>query len=146
MKTLGLASIDKRTVAARALLGWQATLVHDLGGPTAVTAAQLALVELAVRTKLYVDHVDAFLLEQPSLILRRHRLKGRLLPLVLERQRLADGIVTKDEWVIEGISLAGGRKPLQLHTECFHLWELERHAFVAKTEPHIRAVHDGPNA
>ena len=57
-----------------------------------------------------------------------------------------DGIVTKDEWVIEGISLAGGRKPLQLHTECFHLWELKRHAFVAKTEPHIRAVHDGPNA
>ena len=57
-----------------------------------------------------------------------------------------DGIVTKDEWVIEGISLAGGRKPLQLHTGCFHLWELERHAFVAKTEPHIRAVHAGPNA
>jgi hypothetical protein len=25
------------------------------------------------------------------------------------------GIVTKDEWMIEGISLAGGRKPLQLH-------------------------------
>ena len=38
-----------------------------------------------------------------------------------------DGIVTKDEWVIEGIALAGGRKPLQLHTECFHLWERERH-------------------
>ena len=38
-----------------------------------------------------------------------------------------DGIVTKDEWVIEGISLAGGRKPLQLHVECFHLWEQERH-------------------
>ena len=35
-------------------------------------------------------------------------------------------IVTKDEWVMEGISLAGGRKPLQLHTECFHLWEQER--------------------
>ena len=37
-------------------------------------------------------------------------------------------IITKDEWVIEGISLAEGRKPLQLHVECFHLWELERHA------------------
>jgi hypothetical protein len=54
--------------------------------------------------------------------------------------------MTKDEWVMEGISLAGARKPLQLHVECFHLWELERHAFVAKTEPNILAVPDGPNA
>ena len=29
-----------------------------------------------------------------------------------------DGIIPRDEWVIEGIALAGGRKPLQLHTEC----------------------------
>ena len=28
-----------------------------------------------------------------------------------------DGTITKDEWVIEGISLAEGRKPLQLHAE-----------------------------
>jgi len=57
-----------------------------------------------------------------------------------------DGIVTKDEWVIEGIALAGSRKPLQLHTECFHLWEIERHTFAPKTEPHIRAVNDdGPH-
>ena len=47
--------------------------------------------------------------------------------------------------MIEGIALAGGRKPLQLHVECFHLWERERHAFVAKTEPHIRAADDGPD-
>ena len=40
--------------------------------------------------------------------------------------RRCDGIVTKDEWVMEGISLAGGRKPLQLHVECFHLWQQER--------------------
>jgi hypothetical protein len=56
-----------------------------------------------------------------------------------------EGIVTKDEMLIEGISLAGGRNPLQLHVECFHLWERERHAVVAKTEPAIPAVHDGPN-
>ena len=35
-------------------------------------------------------------------------------------------IVAKDEWVMEGISLAEGRKPLQLHVECFHLWDQER--------------------
>ena len=44
-----------------------------------------------------------------------------------------EGIVTKDEWVIEGISLAEGRAPLHLHVECFHLWEQER-----------RVVHVGP--
>ena len=53
-----------------------------------------------------------------------------------------DGIITKDEWVIEGVSLAGGRKPLQLHTECFHLWEQERHTVVAESP--IRAT-DGPD-
>jgi hypothetical protein len=37
-----------------------------------------------------------------------------------------DGIIPRDEWVIEGIALAGGRKPLQLHVECFHLWQQER--------------------
>jgi hypothetical protein len=42
-------------------------------------------------------------------------------------------IITKDEWVIEGISLAEGRKPLQLHVECFHLWERERHAMAPGT-------------
>jgi hypothetical protein len=57
-----------------------------------------------------------------------------------------DAIITKDEWVIEGVSLAGGRKPLQLHTECFHLWEIERHAFVAKPEPHSGIGHDGSHA
>jgi hypothetical protein len=39
-----------------------------------------------------------------------------------------EGIITKDEWVMEGSSLAGGRKALQLHGDCFHLWELARHA------------------
>ena len=43
-------------------------------------------------------------------------------------------IIPKDEWVIEGISLAEGRKPLQLHVECFHLWELERHAMAPPTQ------------
>ena len=57
-----------------------------------------------------------------------------------------DGIITKDEWVIEGIALAGGQKPLQLHSECFHLWEIERHAFVAKPEPHSGTVQAGPPA
>jgi len=57
-----------------------------------------------------------------------------------------DSIITHDEWVMEGIGLPPDRPPLQLHVECFHLWERERHTIVGETEPPIRAVHDGPNA
>ena len=39
-----------------------------------------------------------------------------------------DGVITKDEWVSEGVSLAGGPKPVHLHVKCFHLWQEERHA------------------
>ncbi len=90
VKVRGLAVLDRRTLAARHLLDWRGTLVNDLGGAERVTAALLALVEDAARTRLYLDHVDAFLMEQPSLIVRRRRLRGRLIPLVLERMRIAD--------------------------------------------------------
>jgi len=46
-----------------------------------------------------------------------------------------ESVITKNEWVIEGISLTGGRKPLQLHAECFHLWERERHTLAVETKP-----------
>jgi len=39
-----------------------------------------------------------------------------------------DGVITKDEWVSEGVSLAGGPKPVHLHVKCFHLWQEERQA------------------
>jgi len=51
-------------------------------------------------------------------------------------------LVTKGQWLIEGIS---ARKPLQLHVECFPLWEVERYIFVATTEPHILAADEAPN-
>ena len=35
-------------------------------------------------------------------------------------------IVTKEQFVMEGISLANGRKPLQMHVACFHVWDDER--------------------
>lgn len=93
VKVRGLAVIDKRTVAARHLLDWRAEVLADLGGAEDASAAQRALVEDAVRTRLYLDHVDAFLLEQSSLILKRRRLRGRLIPLVLERMKLADHLI-----------------------------------------------------
>ena len=88
----GLAAIDRRTTAARTLLDFRRELLDDLGGAHTITAARLALVEMAVRTRLFVDHVDAFLMAQPSLIVKRARLRGRLLPLVEQRQRLAESL------------------------------------------------------
>jgi len=76
----------KRTALGRALAEWRTSLLADLGGVDTVSTQQLALVELAVRTKLLVDSVDAFLLtDTPSLVDKRHR---RLWPVVRERQAL----------------------------------------------------------
>jgi hypothetical protein len=88
VKVRGLAAIDKRTSAARHLPVWRRDLVADLGGEADLTAAQLALVELAVRTRLYIDHVDAWLMAG-----RKRLISGRrraLYPVVLQRQQLAD--------------------------------------------------------
>ena len=88
VKLRGFKAIDRRMVAARTALSWRAELLEDLGGEAEVSAAQLALVDVAVRTRLYLDHVDAVLMERASLVVRGRR----LLPLVEQRQRLADGL------------------------------------------------------
>ena len=89
VKTLGARAIDARTKVGRALLQWRDDLVADLGGPEAVSTQQVAIVDLAVRTKLLLHSIDNWLLTQPSLINAR---KKSLLPAVRERQALADGL------------------------------------------------------
>jgi hypothetical protein len=39
---------------------------------------------------------------------------------------LCGAIVNKDEFVMEGISVAAGGKGIQLHVRCFSVWESER--------------------
>ena len=85
----GLATLDRRSVAARALLEWRTELIAALGGIEAVSPQQIALVELAIRTRLYVDHLDAFLMEQRSLVNAKRR---TVLPVLRERQQLADSL------------------------------------------------------
>ena len=59
MKVKGLAAIDQRTVAARHLLDWRRDRLDDLGGDAAISAAQRTLVDVAIRTRLYlVDAAD----------------------------------------------------------------------------------------
>jgi hypothetical protein len=56
-----------------------------LGGIEVVSTQELALVEEAVKTKLILDSVDAWLLMQPTLINKRNR---SLLPAVRDRHAL----------------------------------------------------------
>jgi len=89
VRVRGLQAIDRRTAAAQALLSWRQALLADLGGEKAITAQRLALVETAVRTRLYVDHLDAWLMEQGSLVNARRR---SVYPVVRERQHLVDSL------------------------------------------------------
>jgi len=89
VKVRGLHAIDRRTAAAQALIAWRRELVADLGGEEAVSAQQRALIELAARTRLYVDSLDAWIMGQPSLINARKR---AVLPVLLQRQQLADAL------------------------------------------------------
>lgn len=82
---LGARTIDKRTTVGRALAAWRADLVADLGGIDAISTQERALVEEAVKTKLLLDSVDAWLLSQGSLINKRTR---AVVPAVRDRNAL----------------------------------------------------------
>jgi hypothetical protein len=85
VRTLGTRTIDRRTAVGKALAAWRADLLADLGGLANVTTQELALVDEAVKTKLILDSVDAWLLSQPTLINKRNR---ALYPVVRDRQAL----------------------------------------------------------
>lgn len=89
VKTLGRRTIDRRTSVGKALDAWRDGLIADLGGPAALSAQQLAVIELCVQTKLILDSVSAWMLKQPTLI---HARRKALMPIVLQRQQLADAL------------------------------------------------------
>jgi hypothetical protein len=89
VKGLGGRVIDKRTTLGKSLMKWRADLVADLGGADAISTQQSALVDLAVKSKLLLDSIDAWLLTQKSLVNIRKR---SLIPVVMQRQTLADGL------------------------------------------------------
>ncbi len=89
VRGLGGRVVDGRTTLGKTLAEWRQDLIQDLGGPDAVSTQERAIIDLAVRTKLLLDSVDAWLLTQPSLVNKRAR---ALLPVVRERQQLADAL------------------------------------------------------
>jgi hypothetical protein len=68
-------------------LQWKAELLADLGGEANLSAQQRALVELSVRTRLYIDHADAWILSQNSIIAKNRR---ALFPIVTQRNQLVE--------------------------------------------------------
>ena len=84
---LGNRVIDKRTATGKALAKWRHDLIQDLGGD--VSTQQSTIVDLAVKSKLLLDSIDVWLLTQETLVNRR---KKSLIPVVKERQSLADGL------------------------------------------------------
>ena len=89
VRELGDRSLDGGTSVAKALAEWKAELIDDLGGRQAISTQQNAIIDLAVKTKLMLESVDAWLLTRTSIVDKRRR---ALLPIVRERQQLADAI------------------------------------------------------
>src|SRR5438309_648688 len=87
LATRGLKPTRGNTRIGRSLARWRGQLIRDLGGDP--STAQLAIVDLAARTRLMLDSVDAWLITQPSLVNKRKRC---LLPVVTQRTQLADAL------------------------------------------------------
>jgi hypothetical protein len=81
--------LDMRFRLGKALVRWRLDLVQDLGGEDQISTQQAALIELAVRSKLMLDTIDNWILSQDSLV---NKSKKTLLPVVVQRQQLADGL------------------------------------------------------
>src|SRR5688572_16299825 len=87
VKLRGFGAIDRRTAAARSMLDFRVELVGALGGEERLSPQRRKLVDMTARVALYLDHIDAWLAEQPSLVNHRNR---SLLPVLTQRQALAD--------------------------------------------------------
>src|SRR5262249_43209363 len=87
IKILGERVLNRRTAAGRALIEWRKDLIRDLGGD--VSTQQAAIVSLAIKTKLLLDSIDVWLLQQPTLINKR---KKAIIPAVAQRHALADAL------------------------------------------------------
>jgi len=87
IKLRGFSAIDRRTVAARETLAFKHELIAALGGEAQLSPQRRKLIDLASRASLLLDHIDAWLFQQRSLVNARAK---TLLPVLGQRQALAD--------------------------------------------------------
>jgi len=87
VKLAGFSAIDRRTAAAREHLALRRELANSLGGEADLTPQRRKLIDLAARASALLDHVDAWLFRQRSLVNARGKTP---LPILAQRQALAD--------------------------------------------------------
>jgi len=68
VKLAGFGTIDRRTAAARETLAFRRELIAAQGGDAALSPQRRRLTDMAVRAALLLDHVDAWLFQQRSLV------------------------------------------------------------------------------
>lgn len=107
VRAQGLDGIDKRSGAWKAVERFRDALLEDLGGAGNVSTQQAALVDLASRCWLYLNHIDGFLMTQDRLIVGRGR-KQTVLPVLQQRQ----GIATHFESLMGRLGIQRTPKPL----------------------------------
>ena len=83
----GMKALDRRSAGYRALVEWRRELMADIGGEESLTVQQKVLVDLILRTKLFLDHIDSRLMQQEWLI---HRKKKSLFPIMAQRNSLVN--------------------------------------------------------
>jgi hypothetical protein len=124
----GLRAIDWRSAGARAATDWRAALIADLGTEENLTTAKLTLLDYATRTKLFLDHIDAFLLAEESFIYKGRRSAW---PILMQRQQL----VTSLERTLSTLGLERQAKKLESLPD--YLARIERE----KQEQPIEVAH-----
>jgi hypothetical protein len=67
IRKLGGRAIDHRTRAGKALFSMRSALLEDLGGESAVSAAQLAIIDEAAVTKFLLASINVWLVQRPRL-------------------------------------------------------------------------------
>lgn len=108
VRARGLDVIDRRSAAWKAVEQCRDALLEDLGGTENVSTQQAALVDLASRCWLYLNHIDGFLLTQDRLVVGRGR-KTTLLPVLQQRQ----GIASHFESLMARLGIERRAKPLR---------------------------------
>jgi hypothetical protein len=88
INTLTLRRLDGRSRVAYALKVFRDDLIRDMGGDP--SRAQIAIIEAVSKTWLMLTSLDDWLARQPSIVNAKKR---TLLPIVLQRQQLADSLL-----------------------------------------------------
>jgi hypothetical protein len=127
----GMQAVDRRSVAYRAAREWRNEMLASLGGEENLSAQRRTILDLASRTKLFLDHADAYLLSQASLVNKRSK---SLIRLIEQRQRLADSFLKH----LQALGLDRVPKPVPTMAELLHKRDEANHEAAPAEEEHSR--------